>query len=624
MYSPRYSIRLKLLGGFVGLVLLILLGVLFTVSQILDNRIREDINANFQEAGMIFDQLQDVRFRQLLQTATLVAEMPYLKASISTGDQTTVNNQIREDIVQLLDFSPLITDALNSIQLEGGSYMPGVMMVFDEEGVVLGQLSDTVSNEEPASLTPAVSGLGSTELSQREGYLSGSIAHELAGVRAALEGERPDKSYIWYQNGNYFNVITIPVTLGEVLIGAISLGYPIRNFEAELLAQLIGYEVSYFMDGNLLATSIDSLTERGIEELSRNIENTVFNGDQIRHGRTVEMELDGNPWLVYVLPMGEAVGAGNGIAGYYTVAQSLPAVLAPLYELQRVIYLIGLGGIFIAILIGVSLTTTITRPINRLLEGIKRIENNDYDRPVDVVSRDEFGQLTQTFNTLVAHIRENLQEKETLMAEIHHRVKNNLAVISGLLELEGDTATDSNTKRALQNSRLRIQSMATVHELLYEAKNFSKLSFDTFVSKMVSSIKNVYSSDRTAIEVETDLQSVRLNVNQAVPCGIIINELLTNAVKHAYSEGSAGIIRVSLSEENGMISLKVRDNGIGLPEDFNLEKSESLGFTLINILSKQLHARVLIDTQSGTEITILFSRVDKRGSSSTLDTQLMK
>ncbi len=115
MRFPKLSIRWKLLGGFVGLALLVLAVVLFAVSQILDNRIREDINANFREAGKIFEQLQDVRFRQLHQTATLVAAMPYMKAAISTGDVNTVSNQIKQEVVQLLYFDSIIYTVFSDI-----------------------------------------------------------------------------------------------------------------------------------------------------------------------------------------------------------------------------------------------------------------------------------------------------------------------------------------------------------------------------------------------------------------------------------------------------------------------------------------------------------------------------
>lgn len=592
MKAPKFPIRWKLIIGFVGLTLLVLLVVLFAVSRILDNRIREDINSNFREAGKIFAQLQEVRFRQLRQTATLVAEMPYLKAAISTGDVNTVNNQIRQELVQLLHFDPLISDTLSSELFTMDSDSVGLVIVFDRDGTILGHLN--------------------------EGEQADSLMADKAGVKQALQGRSPRQSYIWKRGESYFNVITIPVFIQNQVIAALTLGYPIRNIEVELLARLIEYQVSYFVDDKLLATSIKSLSEESEEYLVDKIKNMLFENGNLQSETTVELELENQQWLVYVIPMVER-RQNAGITGYYSVAQSLTEGLAPLRELQQVIFLIGLGGILLAVVLGVGLTHHLTRPINLLLEGIKRIENDKYDQPVEVVSRDEFGQLTRTFNKLVSNIKENIREKETLLSEIHHRVKNNLAVILGLLQLEEDKAEDANTERILKNSQLRIHSMSTVHELLYQAKNFNKLSFDDFVSKMVFSIQNIYSKQASNIEINLDVEDIKLNVNQAVPCGLIINELITNAFKHAYTDGDRGTINVSLKERDEEIFLKVSDNGAGLPSGFRLEENDSLGFTLVKILIKQIEADIHIVNNDGTDISVVFKKQDKKGGSSTLN-----
>ncbi|GEM_PF-874068 len=592
MESPKFPIRWKLLTGFVGLALVVLLVVLFAVSRILDDRIREDINANFQEAGKIFEQIQDVRFRQLRQTATLVADMPYMKAAISTGDENTVNQQIRQELAELLHFSPLISDTLSTQPLATSLDSVGLVMVFDQQGVPLGQLAKM--------------------------NLPDSSMISRPGVEDALNGRFPQQSHIWKRGNSYFNVVTIPVFLQDQVIAALSLGYPIRNREAELLAEVIEYDVSYFVDNELLTTSIDSLSDRDRNALHSRIQNARFDVIDRQGGTTVELNMKDQQWLMYLLPMVEQKSQTTQINGYYAVAKSLTKALEPLHQLQRVIYLIGLGGILLAIVLGITLTRNLTRPINRLLEGIKRIENDDYDHPVTVESRDEFGQLTSTFNKLVANIKENLREKETLLAEIHHRVKNNLAVISGLLQLESQKTEDKQTERILKNSQLRIHSMATVHEMLYEAKNFNQLSFSDFVAEMVSSIQEIYETDSKNIDLKLNTADINLNVNQAVPCGLIINELVTNAFKHAYPDGGEGVVAVSIEEKEEKITLQVEDEGVGLPDDFSLESSETLGFTLVNILAQQLKAEVTVDTEERTTISVIFDKEDKKGSSSSL------
>jgi two-component sensor histidine kinase len=592
MESPKFPIRWKLLAGFVGLTLIVLLVVLFAVSRSLDNRIREDINSNFQEAGKVFEQLQDVRFRQLRQTATLVADMPYMKAAISTGDENTVNQQIRQELVQLLHFDPLISDTLSSVPLTTGLDSVGLVMVFDEKGVPLGQLSDA--------------------------NLPDTSMRERAGISKALEGHYPQKSHIWKRGASYFNVITIPVFLRDQVIAALSLGYPIRHREAELLAQVIDYEVSYFVDGNLLTTSMDSLTQKDHNTLAGVLQDARFNVLEQQEGVRIELQMKGQQWLMYLLPMVKGKSQSASINGYYAVSKSLTRALVPLYQLQSVIYFIGLGGILLAIILGITLTRNLTRPINRLLDGINRMESDEYDQPVSVVSNDEFGQLTRTFNKLVANLKDNIREKEILLAEIHHRVKNNLAVISGLLQLESQNTENEHTEQILKNSQLRIHSMATVHEMLYEAPDFNKLSFDEFVSQMVSSISEVYETDKSSIEINLNTADINLNVNQAVPCGLIINELVTNAIKHAYPDAESGLVEISICQKERNIFLAVRDGGIGLSDDFSLENTDSLGFTLIRILSEQLNANVTIDSQNGTTLSVVFEKENKKGSSSSL------
>lgn len=591
MKSPKFSIRGKLIIGFVGLALLVLMVVLIAVSRIVDNSIRENINSNFREAGKIFAQLQDVQFRQLRQTSTLVADMPYMKAAISTGDVVTVSSQIKQEVAPLLQFDLLATDSLSTELFSSNTGSAGLIMVFDRNGVPLGQLADS-------------------ELPQR------SIT-DVPGVQEALEGVSPEHSYIWKRDGSYFNVITIPVFIQDQIIAALSIGYPIRNFEAEMLAQLIEYEVSYYVDDQLLATSIESLSEENRMYLIESIRNSLTSNQEIEEGTTIDLEFENNRWLAYVLPMVDTSDESE-ITGYYLVAQSLTEALVPLRELQWVIFLIGLGGILIAVVIGVSLTNHLTKPINLLLRGIRRIENDEYDRPVEVVSQDEFGQLTRTFNKLVSNIEENLREKEALLSEIHHRVKNNLAVISGLLQLEQLNTGDDRTEHLLKNSQLRIHSMATVHELMYKAKNFNRLPFDEFVLTMVASIKEMYTEESSNIEVQYDVDNIKLNVNQAVPCGLIINELVTNAFKHAYPNGGGGTLKVSVKEKNEQVCLTISDNGVGFPEDVMQNKNGSLGFTLVEILTKQIEADLHFGEMNGTQISVVFNKDDKRGGSSTL------
>ena len=215
-------------------------------------------------------------------------------------------------------------------------------------------------------------------------------------------------------------------------------------------------------------------------------------------------------------------------------------------------------------------------------------------------------------------LTQSLQEKKVLLAEIHHRVKNNLAIISGLLQLEAFKAEDPDTQKILQNSQLRIQSMATIHEMLYEAESFNNLSFDGFVKKMINATEDTFNQPDLDVTFDLDVNILDLNINQAIPCGLLINELVTNAYKHAFPETKKGTIWITANEIQDEIVIKIKDDGRGLSSDFSLDTASSLGFTLINTLIQQLDADIDIDSQNGTTVTFSFQKEHKKGAGSSL------
>jgi len=218
-------------------------------------------------------------------------------------------------------------------------------------------------------------------------------------------------------------------------------------------------------------------------------------------------------------------------------------------------------------------------------------------------------------------LENSLEEKEVLLSEIHHRVKNNLAIISGLLQLESFNATDDGIQNILQNSQMRIHSMAQVHEMLYNSNNFTNLSFENFVSEIVNSIKRVYKQLHNDITFELNIYKLKINVNQAIPCGLIINEVVTNAYKHAFEEGEEGHILISLLQVEDTVQLKVKDNGRGLGDNFSLSESSSLGFKLIETLTSQLNADINIRSQEGTQVSVKFQKENIKGAGSSLQPQ---
>lgn len=211
-------------------------------------------------------------------------------------------------------------------------------------------------------------------------------------------------------------------------------------------------------------------------------------------------------------------------------------------------------------------------------------------------------------------LRESLQEKETLLMEIHHRVKNNLAVVSSMMQLQAMEEADESLQRKLYDSVSRIRTMVTIHEMLYESGSFSKIDFSINLKKLVSMITETIHNQKK-IDVEFNCDEVELNVNQAIPSSLIVNEVVTNSLKHAFKERSDGKITIELREISNTVKIQVKDNGVGLPGHFKNIGDSSLGLQLISVLSKQMNADYKFESSSeeGTVFTIQFGKSAIRG-----------
>lgn len=216
-------------------------------------------------------------------------------------------------------------------------------------------------------------------------------------------------------------------------------------------------------------------------------------------------------------------------------------------------------------------------------------------------------------------LQNSLNEKKILLAEIHHRVKNNLAVISGLLELEAmNWDKESSVYKVLTESKLRIHSMASIHEKLYQSKDFANISLENYISDLVETIYKSMHGQKKDVEIAMICDDVTLNINQAVSCALIINELVTNAFKYAFKTEHPGELEVKFTEQQGMVTIVIGDNGPGLPADFEVMAEESLGHELISQLVKQLEGEINVKSSSdfGTRYEIRFEKRKKSGASS--------
>ena len=202
----------------------------------------------------------------------------------------------------------------------------------------------------------------------------------------------------------------------------------------------------------------------------------------------------------------------------------------------------------------------------------------------------------------------SLAEKEFLLKEIHHRVKNNLQIISSLLNLQAQGIDDPITKEKYTESIGRIKSMAIIHELLYRSKNLSTIKIKDYLEELVSYISNTYNVDKNiTVNLKVKIQQKFIDLDKAIPCGIIINELLSNAFKYAFKGKNKGVITVSLKETNGQYNLLVSDNGRGFVHSNNLKNVDTLGLQLVNSLVSQLGGTLTTKTKDGTTFSVFFS-----------------
>jgi two-component sensor histidine kinase len=205
-------------------------------------------------------------------------------------------------------------------------------------------------------------------------------------------------------------------------------------------------------------------------------------------------------------------------------------------------------------------------------------------------------------------IQQSLKEKELLLSELHHRVKNNLALISSLINLEiSNTNGQVISVEKLEDIKSRIKSLAIVHDKLYKSKDIEKIRLDEYVSELSEELKSSF-FEYPNIHVETNLVPCTVHLDKAIPCGLILNEVITNAYKHGFCPGNeAGLIEVTLSKKNEMISIVIQDNGKGIKADFNISSDGNLGTGIVYSLTEQLGGKSFYRSEKGTRFEIEFA-----------------
>jgi two-component sensor histidine kinase len=210
-----------------------------------------------------------------------------------------------------------------------------------------------------------------------------------------------------------------------------------------------------------------------------------------------------------------------------------------------------------------------------------------------------------------ARTEASLKEKEVLLREIHHRVKNNMQIMSSLLKLQSRNVKDEQQIEVLKESQNRIKAMALIHEKLYRSKDLANIDFNDYIKNLVNDLFLSYKVSSSRISLKMNIENISLGIDTAIPCGLIVNELVSNSLKYAFPEGKDGEIKISLRRfadlKSDMFELIVSDNGAGLPKDLDIRNTESLGFRLItNLTENQLQGKLELNRSEGTKFQIKF------------------
>lgn len=205
-------------------------------------------------------------------------------------------------------------------------------------------------------------------------------------------------------------------------------------------------------------------------------------------------------------------------------------------------------------------------------------------------------------------LKQNVHQKEVLLKEVHHRVKNNLQVISSILNLQTGYISDTSTLEIIKECQDRIKSMAFIHESLYQSVDLAQVNFSEYLQNLTNNLKYSYMTPDRNIDLTFDIENISLSLDSAIPCGLIVNELVSNCFKYAFKNQSKGTIRIELRKENNNKKLVVHDSGVGLPKDLNIETNDSLGLQLVWTLVDQIDGKIDYEYTQGSKFVINFKR----------------
>ena len=306
--------------------------------------------------------------------------------------------------------------------------------------------------------------------------------------------------------------------------------------------------------------------------------------------------------------------------GTMHVGMSLQQHNATILGTYRVTGTVAAGALGLGLLASFFFAREISNPINRLKAFTCQVASGNNPPPVELDSNDELAELAESVNVMTTSLNDSqnklknslekqatLREKEVLLREIHHRVKNNMQILSSLIRLQSRRADTQQLKNILRESEARIRSMALIHEKLYQSDSLSRITMKGYLGTLTGELLRLHSGRDRPATVDIHAEQVQLGLDTAMPCGLIINELASNSLKYAFPEGRAGKILISLAQiSEGAYRLIVWDNGVGIPPEFNIAESKSLGLRLVRMLVDQLNGTLEFKNGEGTRVEVTF------------------
>lgn len=282
-----------------------------------------------------------------------------------------------------------------------------------------------------------------------------------------------------------------------------------------------------------------------------------------------------------------------------------------IFKTIKIILVIMVSGIIVAFV----MSEYMVQPVKELRNAAIEIGKGHLDTQISVKSNDEIGELGLSFNKMAEDLKRSnekiissLQEKEVLLREIHHRVKNNMQIISSLLYHQMESVKDTRLSNALMESQNRITSMSLIHEKLYQSSDLNLINFKDYIDDLAVGLFQAYGVNMGIIKLNLNVEEISMDIDHAIPAGLIINELITNSIKYAFPEGRKGMIYITSRLINDkMVEIVIGDNGIGIPENLDFRNTRTLGLHLVTTLvENQLHGNIDLHKNKGTEFAIQF------------------